>query len=270
VPPLSRAIGIARSLLLYYGVPGRAAALRRFYGAFLGAGQLCFDIGAHAGNRVRAFRQLGARVVAVEPQPDFVRLLRAFYGRDRQVVIVPLAAGRRPGEATLFVSDRTPTVSTLSAAWRQRVQQDPSFARVAWREGGRVTLTTLDALIAEHGMPAFIKIDVEGYEGEVLAGLSHAVPALSFEYIAAARDAAVACIDRLETLGAYRYNWSRGESQRLALVEWIDAAAMRALLAELPGDARSGDVYARLARVDGGTAGECVEQQRTEAVQRSE
>lgn len=270
MPPLARAAGIARSLLFYYGVPGRASAMRRLYRDFVPPGALAFDIGAHAGNRVRAFRQLGARVVAVEPQADFVRLLRLLYGRDRNVAIVPLAAGRRPGEATLFVSDRTPTVSTLSAAWRQRVQQDPSFARVAWREGTRVPLTTLDALIDEHGTPAFVKIDVEGYEAEVLAGLTHAVPALSFEYMAAARDAACACIDRLATLGCYRYNHARGESQRLALEAWVDAGTMRRLLSDMPPGAGSGDVYARLEGVDVAAAGEGIEQARPQSVQRAE
>ncbi len=244
---LARAAGILSSLAQHYGIPFRARRLARHYARFLGAGALAFDIGAHAGNRVRAFRRLGARVVAVEPQADFVRLLRLFYGRDRDVVIVPLAAGRRPGEATLYVADRQPRLSTLSSAWQQRVRADPSFAGVAWREGDRVALTTLDALIAEHGVPAFVKIDVEGYEAEVLAGLSAAVPALSFDYAPAAIDTALACIDRLERLAPYRYNHSRGESQRLALAEWVPADAMHRLLADLPRDAPPGDVYACLA-----------------------
>jgi FkbM family methyltransferase len=265
---IARAAGLARSLLLYYGIPFRRRRLARHYARFLAPGALAFDIGAHAGNRVRAFRRNGARVVAVEPQPDFVRLLRLLYGRDRNVVIVPLAAGRRPGEATLYVAPRTPTVTTLSAAWRDRVCQDPSFARVHWREWGPVALTTLDALIAEHGMPAFVKIDVEGYEAEVLAGLTQAVPALSFEYAAVMSDAAVACIDRLESLAPYRYNRSAGESQRMLHGDWVDAATMRALLRELPRDAGSGDVYARLA--DGGlAAGEGMQQERPEGVQRA-
>lgn len=66
----ARAFGMARSLAMYYGIPFRAARLRRFYGQFVRPGDLCFDVGAHAGNRVRAWRALGARVLAIEPQAD--------------------------------------------------------------------------------------------------------------------------------------------------------------------------------------------------------
>jgi hypothetical protein len=89
-----------------------------------------------------------------------------------------------------------------------------------------------------------VKIDVEGFEAEVLAGLTTPVRALSFEYLPAARTVALECIDRLTALGRYRYNWSPGESHRLTEPRWLDSARMRAWLAELPPDAPSGDVYA--------------------------
>src|SRR3970040_1537841 len=123
----ARAFGIARSLAMYYGIPLRARRLRSFYAQFVTPGSLCFDVGAHAGNRVRCWRQLGARVVAIEPQPGFVRLLQWLYGRDRGVEIVPMAVGRSAGSAELLVSERTPTVTTLSRVWVDRVKRDPRF-----------------------------------------------------------------------------------------------------------------------------------------------
>jgi FkbM family methyltransferase len=240
----ARTFGVARSVAMYYGIPLRARRLRRFYSQFVTRGSLCFDVGAHAGNRVRCWRQLGAQVVAVEPQPDFVRLLTWLYGRDRHVAIVPVALGRETGHAEMLVSERTPTVTTLSRDWASGVSRDPRFAGVAWTPGPRVELHTLDELIARFGEPAFVKIDVEGFEAEVLAGLTKPVRALSFEYLPAARAVALECVDRLAALGRYRYNWSPGESHRLTEPRWLDSARMRAWLAALPPDAPSGDVYA--------------------------
>jgi FkbM family methyltransferase len=240
----ARAFGIARSLAMYYGIPLRARRLRRFYSQFVGRGALCFDVGAHAGNRVRCWRALGAQVVAVEPQPDFVRILKWLYGRDRHVAIVPVALGRSAGHAELLVSERTPTVTTLSQDWVESVQRDPRFGGVEWSRGARVPVHTLDELIARFGVPEFIKIDVEGFEAEVLAGLATPVRALSFECLPTARNVALDCIDRLTALGRYRYNWSPGESHRLAEPRWLDAERMRALIASLPPTAPSGDVYA--------------------------
>ena len=105
---LSRIWGIARSLVMYHGQPGRHRRLVNFYRQFLGPGDVAFDLGAHVGSRVRAWRKLGARVVAVEPQPDCLRVLRLFFGRDRGVTIVPVAVGAKPGTARLAVSTGRP------------------------------------------------------------------------------------------------------------------------------------------------------------------
>ncbi len=244
----ARVLGIARSLFTYYGNPLSAGRLRRFYTPFVPSGSVCFDIGAHTGNRVRCWRSLGARVVAVEPQLDFVKVLRALYGRDAGVTIVSKAVGAKAGAATLYVSPRTPTVTTLSAAWIEDVRHDPSFRNVTWRPGDTVPVTTLEALIAAHGLPAFVKLDVEGYEAEVLKGVARPLPCLSFEYLPAARRRALDCLERLEELGRYRYNWSQGESHRLASPHWRDSAGIRRFLETLPARAGSGDIYARLVR----------------------
>ena len=251
---IDRQLGLLRSLLVYRGIPWRGAQLRRFYRRFVPAGGLAFDVGAHAGNRVAAFRQLGARVVAIEPQPDFVRLLQRRFDGDDGVTLLPLALGRTPGKAQLLASLRTPTVSTLSADFVARAGAAASFRGVRWAAGPVVAVDTLQALIDRHGRPDFVKIDVEGHELEVLMGLQQPLPALSFEFLPAVRDIALGCIDRLEALagpGRYRYAVSLGERLRLLQPQGEPAQALRDWLRALPADAPSGDVHAWLAPPSG-------------------
>ena len=116
-----------------------------------------------------------------------------------------------------------------------------------WDQTSEVGVTTLDHLIELYGMPAFCKLDVEDYELPALLGLSQALPALSFEFYPTTMNKAVACVDRLEELGSYRYTWSIAGTLQLATDDWLAPAEMRRWLADYRG-VRSGDVYARRRR----------------------
>ena len=119
-----------------------------------------------------------------------------------------------------------------------------SVLRYDGRRGELVPVTTLDALIARYGTPSFIKIDVEGYEYQVLRGLTRPVPLLSFEFAPEALDSTVKCLEHLQRLGRIQLNYSLEESMQFASEEWMNVPRMTALLASL--DKRLfGDVYVR-------------------------
>jgi FkbM family methyltransferase len=236
--------GLFRSFILYYGIPFRGRRLARFYRQFVKPGDLCFDIGAHVGNHLQAFLSLGARVVAVEPQKDLMTFLQWKFGRNDNVSLLEKGVGPLPGVFPIFVSRRTPTVSTFSREWMQGVFRTTSFSRVDWDIVQMVEMVTLDELIARYGEPAFCKIDVEGYENEVLQGLSRPLIALSFEYTPALPGMAVSAINRLTALSDYRFNWTSGENRKFLLTDWVEAGEMVARLASLSPVARPGDIYA--------------------------
>jgi FkbM family methyltransferase len=241
---LRTARAVLRSLRVYYGHRERHTAMDRLYGEFVRAGDLVFDVGAHVGDRVGAFRRLGAKVVAVEPQPALALTLSAIYGRDKSVILERKAVGRAAGEITLNVNIDNPTVTTASDAFVKAADGAAGWEGQRWGKSIRVPMTTLDALIATHGRPAFIKIDVEGFEAEALAGLTQPVKALSFEFTTIQREVAQACIARAAALGYLRFNAALGESQELG--EWRSEAEISRWFADLPHSANSGDIYARL------------------------
>jgi FkbM family methyltransferase len=243
---LRTARGVVRSLRIYYGDKERSAAMDRLYRRFMRPGDLVFDIGAHVGDRVAAFRRLDARVVAVEPQPALVRTLRLLYGRDPDVAIEAAAIGSHSGCVELNLNLDNPTVATVSGEFISAAADAPGWEEQAWTKSIRVPLTTIDTLIAKHGAPAFIKVDVEGFEAEALSGLTRAVPALSFEFTTIQRNVAEASIERCAALGYERFNAVLGENQRLVHPRWIDAPAISRWLAKLPPAANSGDIYAVL------------------------
>lgn len=241
---LSATAGLSRSLWQYHASPARARRMRRFYEAFVPAGSLVFDVGAHVGDRTRALRALGAEVVAVEPQPAVARCLKWLFARSARVHLVNAAVADRNGYVTLNINLANPTVSTASAAFVAAADGAQGWAGQRWEESVTVPAVTLDELIARFGTPAFIKIDVEGFEDAALAGLSQAVSALSFEFTTIQRAVAFKCIDRLQELGDYRYNLSLGESFAMEYARWLPAEDIARRVAALPHSFNSGDIYA--------------------------
>ena len=218
-----------------------------FYRHFLSPGDVCFDVGANIGNRVKVFRRLGARVIAVEPQRECVRVLKAAFGGDPQLTIAEMVLGPTEGRAEMMISDAN-TFSSLSEEWVDAVVRSGRFADQRWNRKQAVSMTTLDRLIERYGVPAFVKIDVEGFESEVVKGLSRPVKALSIEFVPEFIGSTLECLEHLDRLGGIRLNHSLAESMKLELDDWVDRGRMVEILTALPIDRGIwGDVYVRFA-----------------------
>ena len=239
-------IALIRSLIIYRFRPKHQASLKQLYQPFIKAGDLAFDVGAHAGDRTACLRKLGARVVSIEPQAIFAAFLRATNAAYPEVTVLTCVLSNTAGPKTLHINSRNPTVSTVSDGFVKAATSGAvGWQGQTWDRSVTVQARTLDDLIAQYGAPAFIKIDVEGAEYDVLCGLSQAVAALSFEFTMIQRELAHDCVDRCVTLGLVEFNLSMGESHRLEYNHWIDASLLKARLDELPEHANSGDIYVR-------------------------
>jgi FkbM family methyltransferase len=239
------ASSLHRSLDFYWGNAERDAAMDAFHAQLVRPGGLVFDVGAHVGDRVASYRRLGARVIAVEPQPLCGRALTEIFADDSGVTVVEAACGAEPGTVTFYVNSANPTVSTVSKDFVAAADGANGWAGQVWDTEIPVPAVTLDHLVDRYGVPDFVKIDVEGYEHAVLAGLSRPIPALSFEFTTIERAVAQRCLDRAVALGFDRFNVALGDTMEFDFAAWTSAEAVAAHLAGLPHEANSGDVYCR-------------------------
>ena len=242
----AKLFGFIRSYVIAYGIPGWKSRLLKLYKPFVKQGMLCFDIGSHFGNRISIWRKLGAKVVAIEPQPGLYSFLSRRYSGDTNITLLQGVVSNEIGQVTFYHNTRNPSVSTTDRSWIEEKKADPLWGKYIWDEEFQVRSFTLDQLIAQFGMPDFCKIDVEGAELNVLSGLSTPLKCLSFEYITIDQDRSLKCIDRIEELGRYEYNWTFSEFSALRSPKWLSATEMKTAIRRMKDGTYSGDVYARM------------------------
>jgi len=218
----------------------------RFYRKFINKGDVVFDVGANIGSRTNIFLKLGAIVIAIEPQAYCVDILKNKYGDNPKFTLINKALAEKEGQAEMMISDAC-TISSLSKEWVEAVRKSGRFHNHNWGGGAEIVqTTTLDKLIDQYGFPSFIKIDVEGFEYEVIKGLSKPVNALSLEFTPEFIESTYNCIDYLSKIGKIQFNYSIGDSMVLSLRKWVSCKEISKLLSEFINDNKSyGDVYIR-------------------------
>jgi len=211
-----------------------------FYSTIVQKGDLVFDIGSNNGERAMVFEKLGAKLVCVEPQQKCVQLLHKYFGQNSDIVIIDKACGAAPGRGEITICDEADTISSMSEKWMKNGRFSKDFH---WQKKQPVEITTLDLLIEKYGVPALCKIDVEGFETEVLKGLHKKTGILSFEFTEEFFDDAETCMNLLDALGNTRYNFCLEEKMHYELPQFTSRIELTKAIKEKFKTDLWGDIY---------------------------
>lgn len=229
----------ARDLYYHWCLPW--PQILNFYRPLIKAGDLCFDVGANIGLKTDAFLALGAKVIAIEPQPDCCRYLQKKYKGNPDVVVIPQALDEQKGSKPLYLCEAN-AISTMSQEWIASTQQSGRYKDYQWDKLMSIPTTTLDYLIGQYGRPCFCKIDVEGYELNVLKGLTQPLPGISLEITPESFAMIKECLLYLNGLGRPQFNHSANSLDPI-LSAWIPFNEFMQYLNSKDKRNISGDIY---------------------------
>ena len=193
---------------------------------FLNPGDLFFDVGAHLGSKSKELIKNKINVIMIEPQPECLKELRKLYSNNPFATIVPMGLGKSKEKLEMSINSKMPVISTFAKHWKTG-----RFSNSTWDKKIIVDITTLDDLIKKYGDPKFIKIDVEGFEHEVLLGLTKKSGIISFEFASEFIEDAFKSIDYLVSLGYSDFNYSLGERRKF-FTTWSNANTIKDYIRE--------------------------------------
>ncbi|WP_445453222.1 FkbM family methyltransferase [Flavobacterium sp. 25HG05S-40] len=212
---------------------------KKFYAQFIIEGDLCFDIGANVGKKSKLFLSLGAKVIAFEPQSSCDESLKKLKNEYPSFTYYPIAVGAENEEKELFLANHS-EVATLSTAFIDYFSGD----EIQWTAKETVIVKKLETLIDTYGLPNYCKIDVEGYEFEILSHLKCKIPMLEFEFTGGFITETIKIITLLDQRNA-RFNYILNEHLKLQLKEWCTGEEMKSIIQKLPIKRLHGNIFVK-------------------------
>lgn len=206
--------------------------IQHFYSGFIFSGMKIVDVGANVGNYSQLFLNFGATVIGVEPQTYCQEILKTRFRGNTNFKLIPAASGAAVSSSIIHKS-QSHTIASMNKNWIGNVAQSNRFENENWKDEEKVSVTTLDIIIKENFVPDYIKIDVEGYEQEVLKGLNHAVNFISFEItLPEMKQAAIDCVNEISRIGNYVFVIP-DQDKLVEIKQWHSKADILSLLEKL-------------------------------------
>ena len=146
---------------------------------YLGKLRTVVDVGANVGQWSTMLLDLvrPGKLIIIEPQPAAFARLQSAFGRLQSVELHEAAIGDRTGTIKLRVTRDTTGASVLQPRDEMRELVGGNWTVESEVD---VPMTTLDALLAAEPEISLLKIDVQGFEREVLAGAAETLRRTNF------------------------------------------------------------------------------------------
>jgi FkbM family methyltransferase len=229
--PLNQIIGKYHEMI-------EESRLKESYSRFVKENSLVFDIGANRGDHAKILADLGARVIAIEPTPSLVTILKKRFSNNPKVSIEPIGLASTKGKLKFNIAEHS-THSTFADI------KSPGLNNKIWKGNIEVKVTTIENMIKKHGLPSMIKIDTEGFEYEVIKGLNQPVKSIIFEFNKNMLEVTKKCLKYLDNLGKARYNISLNINHKTELKDWVDSKNLLLYMKDIPKNVLFGDIYVR-------------------------
>lgn len=220
--------------------------IKQYYSGFIKQGTMIFDVGANVGSYSKVFLENGANVIAFEPQEHCQKILKRRFTDVPNFKLFPFACGSTVGQAHIY-KPNSHTIASMNVNWINKVKGTNRFEGEEWSIKETIQVETLDNAIKRFHKPDYIKIDVEGYELDVLKGLTQPVAFISFEVtLPETVDLAKQCIEHVSGLGTYRFLMPQNNLRQDSI--WISKEDMMVYLNELviKGELVSADIFCKL------------------------
>lgn len=167
---------------------------------------IIFDIGANKGlftDKCLSINKIN-KLIAIEPNPRLYEYLKNKYKNNETVIVLNNLVSEKNDELIDFYISNADTISTASIDWINKSRFANDYI---WYPPIKIKSITLDELIKRYGTPDLIKVDVEGYELEVIKGLTIKQNEICFEWAEEEKGKINKTVEHLQSLGYNKFGF---------------------------------------------------------------